>query len=138
MTCLTQKELDPNLEIELPDFNLVDVTRRLTKVHPTWPLDRVFEAVRSYLEFMKDVKLNPDENNPPVDADEVWHIHIYLDTKKYARDCQRYFGHFLHHRGETEPEDDSAFFPGESEKIDKKPAESKLRWPDCVPCKDGP
>ena len=28
--------------------------------------------------------------------DEVWHQHI-LDTNAYAEDCERIFGHFLHH-----------------------------------------
>ncbi len=30
------------------------------------------------------------------DADDLWHLHI-LDTRKYAADCQRIFGHFLNH-----------------------------------------
>ena len=28
--------------------------------------------------------------------DEVWHQHI-LDTRAYSGDCERIFGHFLHH-----------------------------------------
>jgi len=33
---------------------------------------------------------------PTLDIDTFWHYHI-LDTRKYAADCERAFGHFLHH-----------------------------------------
>jgi hypothetical protein len=33
---------------------------------------------------------------PDTDVDRFWHCHI-LDTMKYAEDCQRVFGYFLHH-----------------------------------------
>jgi len=33
---------------------------------------------------------------PSKDVDRFWHGHI-LDTLKYAEDCERIFGHFLHH-----------------------------------------
>jgi hypothetical protein len=34
---------------------------------------------------------------PPPDIDTFWHQHI-LFTREYARDCERLFGTFLHHR----------------------------------------
>ena len=33
---------------------------------------------------------------PEQDVDRFWHMHI-LDTRKYAADCKRAFGHFVHH-----------------------------------------
>jgi hypothetical protein len=33
---------------------------------------------------------------PPPDIDAFWHQHI-LFTRKYARDCEKAFGEFLHH-----------------------------------------
>lgn len=33
---------------------------------------------------------------PTIDIDLFWHQHI-LDTRAYARDCQKMFGQFLHH-----------------------------------------
>src|SRR5688572_19376486 len=33
---------------------------------------------------------------PSKDVDAFWHGHI-LDTMKYAEDCERVFGYFLHH-----------------------------------------
>lgn len=43
-------------------------------------------------------------------VDDFWHLHI-LDTIKYAEDCNRFFGYFLHHfpcfgmRGESDKEE---------------------------------
>src|SRR5687767_10594456 len=34
------------------------------------------------------------------DVDEFWHNHI-LHTRKYADDCQKVFGNFLHHNPQT-------------------------------------
>jgi hypothetical protein len=33
---------------------------------------------------------------PSKSLDEIWHTHI-LDTEKYAEDCDKLFGKFLHH-----------------------------------------
>jgi hypothetical protein len=33
---------------------------------------------------------------PAKDIDEMWHQHI-LHTLKYAQDCERVFGRFVHH-----------------------------------------
>lgn len=33
---------------------------------------------------------------PSEPLDDIWHAHI-LDTKKYAEDCDKIFGKFLHH-----------------------------------------
>ena len=47
---------------------------------------------------------------PSKDVDKFWHGHI-LDTLKYAEDCERVFGYFLHHfpyfgmRGEDDAAD---------------------------------
>jgi len=37
-----------------------------------------------------------EEIAPTVDVDTFWHYHI-LDTVKYAADCEKTFGFFLHH-----------------------------------------
>jgi hypothetical protein len=43
------------------------------------------------------MKLFPEEDTAPLaDVDTFWHYHI-LDTMKYATDCERVFGYFLHH-----------------------------------------
>lgn len=37
-----------------------------------------------------------EQTAPTLDVDTFWHYHI-LDTMKYAADCDKAFGHFLHH-----------------------------------------
>src|SRR5262249_49602408 len=57
-------------------------------------VDRVEIAYRRFLTLL--VKF-PDETIAPTkDVDKFWHGHI-LDTMKYAEDCERVFGYFLHH-----------------------------------------
>jgi len=56
--------------------------------------DRMELEYRRFLELM--VKYPEEAIAPSMDVDEFWHYHI-LDTMKYAEDCQKVFGHFLHH-----------------------------------------
>lgn len=53
-----------------------------------------WEYVQFLHQFVGDrsVKARPPSN----DIDEVWHQHI-LYTRKYAEDCKRFIGFFLHH-----------------------------------------
>lgn len=69
--------------------------------------DHVEERYRRYLCM---IGMNPDGSVVPTqDIDLFWHQHI-LDTRAYAKDCQRVFGHFIHHfpyfgmRGESDAE----------------------------------
>lgn len=49
---------------------------------------------RRFLFLMK--KFPNEETAPSADVDTFWHYHI-LDTMKYAAECERVFGYFLHH-----------------------------------------
>jgi hypothetical protein len=51
-------------------------------------------AYKRFLTLM--VKYPDDLIAPTMDVDTFWHGHI-LDTMKYAEDCERVFGYFLHH-----------------------------------------
>jgi hypothetical protein len=62
-----------------------------------WTPERADAVEREYRRFLCLVKIYRDAPLAPViDVDEFWHYHI-LDTKKYAADCERVFGYFLHH-----------------------------------------
>jgi hypothetical protein len=62
-----------------------------------WAKERAEAVEREYRRFLYLAKTFPDAPLAPVvDVDEFWHYHI-LDTKKYAADCERVFGYFLHH-----------------------------------------
>ena len=56
--------------------------------------DRMELAYRRFLTLM--VKFPGETIAPSRDVDKFWHGHI-LDTMKYAEDCERVFGYFLHH-----------------------------------------
>jgi hypothetical protein len=56
--------------------------------------ERMEIAYRRYLVLLAK---RPGETFAPTrDIDKFWHGHI-LDTLKYAEDCERVFGYFLHH-----------------------------------------
>jgi len=62
-----------------------------------WSRDKADAVEKEYRRFLCLMKLYPDEDTAPlVDVDTFWHYHI-LDTMKYAADCERVFGYFLHH-----------------------------------------
>jgi Glycine-rich domain-containing protein-like len=50
-----------------------------------------------YRRFLVMIRVNPAGSSVPTkDIDLFWHQHI-LDTRAYARDCEAFFGYFLHH-----------------------------------------
>jgi hypothetical protein len=57
-------------------------------------VDRMEIAYKRFLTVW--VKYPDDTIAPGKDVDKFWHAHI-LDTLKYAEDCQKVFGYFLHH-----------------------------------------
>ena len=61
-----------------------------------WPLERARSGVEEYRRFLFLTVTRPETIVPTEFVDEVWHTHI-LDTMKYAEDCDRAFGFFLHH-----------------------------------------
>jgi hypothetical protein len=61
-----------------------------------------------YRRFLCLMQVHPDEViAPSVAVDTFWHYHI-LDTVKYADDCARTFGRFLHHDPHVGLTDDDA------------------------------
>ena len=51
----------------------------------------------AYKRFLTLSVTHPEETlAPSKDVDRFWHGHI-LDTLKYAEDCEKVFGYFLHH-----------------------------------------
>lgn len=57
-------------------------------------VDRIERAYRRYLVLL--AKYPQLQIAPTRDIDAFWHAHI-LDTRKYAADCERIFGGFVHH-----------------------------------------
>lgn len=67
-----------------------------------WPEEEALEAIESYKQFLLEIALNKINNGPPNRiVDIVWHTHI-LFTRMYHEDCQKIFGHYLHHTPKLE------------------------------------
>ena len=67
--------------------------------------DSVEAAYRNFLTMLVKYPAEAEDILLSEDVDEFWHTHI-LQTRKYADDCQRAFGSFLHHNpdlGERTP-----------------------------------
>ena len=62
-----------------------------------WSLEKANAVEFEYRRFLFLMKKYPTEQTAPLfDVDTFWHYHI-LDTMKYAVDCEKVFGYFLHH-----------------------------------------
>jgi len=76
----------------------LDLSRVQTKLVEAGHSQRaVQKLVSRYRHFLAECLGSPERvHQPSAEADIVWHLHI-LDTARYAQDCQRIFGRFLHH-----------------------------------------
>ena len=62
-----------------------------------WSLEKADAVEKEYRRFLCLMKIYPEEDTAPlVEVDTFWHYHI-LDTMKYAEDCEKVFGTFVHH-----------------------------------------
>jgi hypothetical protein len=85
------------LIVEALDLDAIKVKLMNPKSGKGWSQQRTDAAEQEYRRFLYLAKKFPNEPTAPlVDVDEFWHYHI-LDTMKYAADCKRVFGYFLHH-----------------------------------------
>lgn len=102
-----QLRLIDELDLEPIAFKLVHPEPGETGVS----IERADELIVKYRRFLKLCVMYPTKSIvPSQEFDPVWHAHI-LDTAKYADDCERVFGYFLHHfpylgtRGEQDKAD---------------------------------
>ena len=68
-----------------------------------WTRDYADSIEGAYKNYLTMLVKYPDDAGDILlskDVDEFWHTHI-LQTMKYAEDCQRVFGNFLHHSPHT-------------------------------------
>jgi hypothetical protein len=62
-----------------------------------WTREYADRMELAYKRFLTLLATHPEETvAPSKDVDKFWHGHI-LDTLKYAEDCDKMFGNFLHH-----------------------------------------
>lgn len=80
------------LDLEPIKFKLMD-----PEEGQGWSRQYTDRMETEYRRFLTLFVTHPEETlAPSKDVDKFWHGHI-LDTLKYARDCEKVFGYFLHH-----------------------------------------
>ncbi|MCM5681291.1 glycine-rich domain-containing protein-like [Schlegelella sp. S2-27] len=73
-----------------------------------WSREHAERIEVGYKRFLALMAKYPERAIAPTrDIDTFWHAHI-LDTRKYAADCQRVFGEFVHHYPYVGLQDDEA------------------------------
>jgi hypothetical protein len=85
---------------EFDNLDLEPIKYKLMNPHDTskaWSLEKCDQIAEQYKMFLYLCKVYPSQGIvPTTEIDEFWHQHI-LDTLKYADDCQKIYGYFLHH-----------------------------------------
>lgn len=90
-----------NKKVILPNFNLDGVKVKLMMPEDEgkgWTREYVDYLEQEYIRLCAISKYFTQETNivPSKDVDIFWHQHI-LDTKNYIKDCDDYFGFYMHH-----------------------------------------
>ena len=109
-------QVDNNIHPLVKLLNFEKLKWKLTKsLEATWSIKLCEFAESEYCKFLTLKKLHPKVALVPSKiVDKFWHEHI-LDTKAYADDCNKVFGHFIHHYpyfGLTEQENEQVLESG--------------------------
>jgi len=90
--------------VDIDIINSIDlepIIQRLIK-RKKWTLRKAYEIAKLYRNFLYIGKKYGDKKiSPSQQIDDFWHEHV-LDTKKYHEDCNKIFGHYLHHNPANE------------------------------------
>jgi len=87
------------IEPSVADLDLDRIVWKVShdQLKPDMSDEDLFRAVNQYRRFLSlRIRYPMAHLVPTDDIDLIWHTHI-LDTERYASDCQRLFGSFLHH-----------------------------------------
>jgi len=99
---MRQHTAAPSLErtlAEIESLDLEPIKRKLSHKEdgPGWTAEHAERVERGYRRYLTLLAKYPQiQISPTRDIDTFWHAHI-LDTRKYAEDCDRIFGGFVHH-----------------------------------------
>jgi hypothetical protein len=95
----TKPEQDVIAAIHALDLESVKLRAMDTELGEGWSreyADSIEAAYKTYLTMLVKYPDDAEDILLSNDVDEFWHTHI-LQTTKYAEDCQKAFGNFLHH-----------------------------------------
>lgn len=94
-TTLETKYYDLNLWNNIQKLDLQLIIDRMLVKHE-WSLERTQQSIIEYRRYLYMTQKFDSSISPTKDVDMIWHEHI-LHTNKYAIDCNKLFGRFLHH-----------------------------------------
>jgi hypothetical protein len=104
----TKPENDVLAAIQALDLESVKLRVMDSELGEGWSreyTDSIEAAYKNYLAMLVKYPDDIEDIQISKDVDHFWHMHI-LHTLKYADDCQRLFGNFLHH--EPQPREASS------------------------------
>ena len=89
---------------EVPRWDMQPVKAALRQVHEIFggpqmsetDIDNYVDEYLGYMRDLNDVGAPYAFPLPSLRTDRVWHVHM-CETIQYARDCDSYFGKFIHH-----------------------------------------
>jgi len=99
----TKPEQEVIAAIQALDLDSVKLRVMDTELGEGWTreyADSIEAAYKNYLAMLVKYPDDIEDILVSKDVDEFWHSHI-LHTMKYADDCQKVFGNFLHHNPQT-------------------------------------
>jgi hypothetical protein len=92
---LESRYVNSELWEKIQRLDLTIIFERMTIKHG-WTEEKAEKAVSEYRKFLYLTQVFEQPVSPTNDIDAIWHEHI-LHTNKYALDCKKLFGKFLHH-----------------------------------------
>ena len=97
-TTLTDRPVEQVIAaIEVLDLDPIKLKLMDSEEGQGWSREYADRMEMAYKRFLTLLATHPEETlAPSKDVDKFWHGHI-LDTLKYAEDCDKLFGTFLHH-----------------------------------------
>ena len=94
---LETQSLVSTVDIATISFEMIKIKLQDEEEGAGWSEEECAIAETEYIKFLALKRVYPAlEIVPHKQIDIFWHFHI-LDTEKYAKDCDRIFGYFLHH-----------------------------------------
>lgn len=102
---LRSAALNPEVSAKIDSIDLTQAKQRLMdpKLGKGWTAEKADAVEKRYKNFLKLIATGMT-CVPTLDVDYLWHEHI-LRTKKYAEDCKRCFGKFIHHDPDMKSDD---------------------------------
>jgi len=93
---LNSEQLNLLEKLDLLNLDCIKIKLMDKEEGKGWSREEADKLEVSYKRFLYMTHFSDEPIVPTKDIDSFWHQHI-LDTEKYAEDCEKVFGYFMHH-----------------------------------------